>query len=181
MQTSQDQVKPSQPSPPQPQTEEKQQLAPLPKQDALAEKQIENQTTPISGRAEDRVTVASDKVIFWALFRLAWGSNGDTPRENVRIMELLSQLIGDPRPQGVSGQAKVSVLWLQGSLFLGNLVVLFTAVVISAFFLPCHHLTDVIHLKMTLIAWYQLRQEHLMAIADTVENQGVIVQVKMFL
>ena len=73
MQTSQDQVKPSQPSPPQPQTEEKQQLAPLPKQDALAEKQIENQTTPISGRAEDRVTVASDKVIFWALFRLIWG------------------------------------------------------------------------------------------------------------
>ena len=96
-------------------------------------------------------------------------------------MELLSQLLVDPSPQGVAGQAKMSVLWLQGSLFLGNLVVLFTAVVISAIFIPGHHLTDELHVKMTLIAWYQLRQEHLMAIADTVENQGVIVQVKMFL
>ena len=96
-------------------------------------------------------------------------------------MVLPSQLICDPRPQGVSGQAEVSVLWLQGSLLLGNLVVLFTAVVISTIFIPGHHLTDEIHVKMTLVAWYQLRQEHLMAIADTVENQGVIVQVKMYL
>jgi len=57
----------------------------------------------------------------------------------------------------VGGQAKVSIIWLQGSLFLGNLVVLFTAVV-------------------TLVAWYQLRQEHLLALNETSENQGVVVQ-----
>ena len=35
------------------------------------------------------------------------------------------------------------------------------------------------HAQVTLLAWYQLRQEHLLAIADTLENQGVVVQVTL--
>jgi len=61
------------------------------------------------------------------------------------------------KPDGVGDQAKVSITWIQGSLVLGNLAVLFTAVV-------------------TLLAWYQLRQEHLLAMADILENQGVVVR-----
>jgi len=61
------------------------------------------------------------------------------------------------KPEGGGGQVKVSAGWLQGGLILGNLAVLVTAVV-------------------TLVAWYQLRQEHLVALAETIENQGVIVR-----
>jgi len=61
------------------------------------------------------------------------------------------------RPERVGRQVKVSIIWLQGSLILGNLAVLFTSLV-------------------TLLAWYQLRQQHLVALAETVENQGVFVR-----
>lgn len=61
------------------------------------------------------------------------------------------------RPERVGEQVKVSIVWLQGSLVLGNLAVLFTSMV-------------------TLLAWYQLRQQHLVALVETIENQGVLVR-----
>jgi len=51
----------------------------------------------------------------------------------------------------------VSIAWLQGSLLLVNLVVLFTSMV-------------------TLLAWHQLRQQHLVALVETIENQGVVIK-----
>ena len=32
---------------------------------------------------------------------------------------------------------------------------------------------------MTLLAWYRLRQQHLVALAETIENQGVLVRVNL--
>ena len=33
--------------------------------------------------------------------------------------------------------------------------------------------------QVTLVAWYQLRQEHLLAKADIPENQGVVMRVTL--
>ena len=81
-------------------------------------------------------------------------------------------------------QAKVSITWIQGSLVLGNLAVLFTAVVIvsrqNASKTGGPELESFLHTfiaQVTLLAWYQLRQEHFLAMADILENQGVVVRV----
>jgi len=61
------------------------------------------------------------------------------------------------KPEGVGAQVKVSVVWIQGGLIFGNLAVLVTALV-------------------TIVAWYQLRQEHIMAMTEKIEDQDVIVR-----
>jgi len=58
----------------------------------------------------------------------------------------------------VERQPKISINWLRTSLVLGNLSVLFAA-------------------TATFAAWYELRQEHLSALTNTIENEGVVMQV----
>ena len=45
-------------------------------------------------------------------------------------------------------------------------------------FEPCSHF-DILHAQVTLVAWYQLRQEHIMAMAEMIEDQDVIVRVTL--
>ena len=54
---------------------------------------------------------------------------------------------------------------------------------LSPFYLhfePCSHF-DILHAQVTLVAWYQLRQENIMAMTEKIEDQDVIVRVTTYM
>ena len=115
---------------------------------------------------------------------LCWGQQGD-PAENQFELEVkkvtgsflkahwLSEAWGSGCPsQGVSCvDSRRSYPWQPGC----------SCHCSGTFYLhfePCSHF-DILHAQVTLVAWYQLRQEHIMAMAEMIEDQDVIVRVTL--